>query len=101
MKPELAVFLVSAAVAVVQVILLSRLFISLKQYKRHKTFIIIALKIISYAVLCYILIFKYMGQLMFGFSGLLAGLPIAAIILFFVYHYKEQIKNLIGKIKKP
>ncbi len=99
MKPELIVFLVSAAVAVAQVILLSRLFISLKQYKRHKTFIIIALKIISYAVLCYLLIFKYIGLLMFSVSGFLAGLPIVAIFMFFVYHYKDEIKNLIGKIK--
>ena len=101
MKTELVVFLIAVAVAVAQVILLSRLFVSLKEGKRGKTFLIIMFKIASYIALCYFVIFKYGAQLMFAFSGFLAGLPIAAIILFFVYHYKDEIKNLIGKIKKP
>ena len=97
MRPELIIFLVSAAVAVVQVILLSRLFVTLKQCERKKTFIIITLKIISYVILCYLLIFKYTAQLMFGFSGFLAGLPLAAIGLFLIHHYKEEI---IAKLKR-
>lgn len=101
MKSELIAFLISAVVAAVQVVLLSHLFVSLKEGNRKKTFLIIMFKIASYLALCYLLIFKFTTQLMFSVSGFLAGLPLTAIILFFIYRYKKEIKNLISKNKNP